>query len=85
MQRKRLNHLLNFSEFKPNSVNYCSLDVSCMAPVMTSAALYWNESSFSLKTFIARLVKDDQYGVSETLCRLLVMIFLVKYTLDFYL
>ena len=49
MQHKRLNHLLNFSESKPHSANFCSLDVSCMAPVMTSAALYWNESSFSLK------------------------------------
>ena len=49
MQHKRLNHILGFSDFKPNSIKIFSLDVPCMAPVMVSAALYWTNSSFSQK------------------------------------
>ena len=49
MQHERLNHLLDFSDSKPNSIIFFSLDVPCMAPTMASAALYWTDSSFSLK------------------------------------
>ena len=49
MQHKRLNHLLNFSDSKPNSTQLFSLDVPCMAPVMARAALYWTDCSFSQK------------------------------------
>ena len=49
MQHKRLNHLLDFSNSKTNSINIFSLDVPCMAPIVASAALYWIDSSFSQK------------------------------------
>ena len=46
MQHKRLNHLLDFSDYKPNSTKLFSLDLPCIAPVMASAALYWTDSRF---------------------------------------
>ena len=49
MQHKRLNHLLDFTDSKPNSINFFALHVPCMAPVMARAALYWIDSSFSQK------------------------------------
>ena len=52
MQHKRLNHLLDFSNSKPNSIIFFSLDLPCMAPIVASAALYWIDSSFSQKDIL---------------------------------
>ena len=75
MQHKRLKHLLDFC-----------LDVPCIAPVMAGAALYWTDDTFLKKIHWKvghRLYCHNQDGVSKTLGRLLVMIFLVAYALAF--
>ena len=56
MQRKRLNHLLDFSCSKLSSIIFFSLDVPYMVSIMASAAGHWTDSSFSQKRFIGRLV-----------------------------
>ena len=54
MQHKLVNHLLDFSDSKRNSIKMFSLDVPCMEPVMASIALYWIDSSFSQKDSLER-------------------------------
>ena len=49
MQHERLNHLLDLSDFKPNSIKVFSFDVPCMAPAIANAALHCTDFSLSQK------------------------------------
>lgn len=44
---KRLNHLLDANHSNPNSIKSFSLDLTCKAAVMGSAALHWTDSNLS--------------------------------------